>query len=67
MFKPVDFYSMERVKELKKDENHLDTKNLNLKQEFSKLSDRNLIKYIKQAESAYDLYAEVIHIFQVLK
>ena len=66
MFKPIDLYTIEKTEELKKsDASFVSTKqtDLNLRNEFNKLSDDKLLKYVKQAELLYDNYTEVLVIW----
>ena len=52
MFKPYEFYAKE--KKLNKIQPEL------IRQEWSKLESRDQLRYIKQAESEYDKFLEVL-------
>lgn len=54
MFKPFDYWSMERMNCLKQDSK---TKP-NLREEYSQIDDKTLLRHIKVAEHAFDLYTE---------
>ena len=62
MFKPFNYFVMEKLNGTALESTGKD-KIPQLKQEFAKIDDATLTRFVKTTELSFDLYSEVYHFF----